>query len=81
MKAPQLETLNSYFSYFNINQLRFEMVLACLSGTWGVYQPIPLSITLFDLDEGSENCINVTVESLCPLVISNLINSEQRDMS
>jgi hypothetical protein len=39
-----------------------------------------LSITLFDLDEGAGNCINVTAESPCPLVISNLINSEQRDM-
>lgn len=40
----------------------------------------PLSITLFDLDEGAGTCINVTAKSPCPLVITNLINSEQRDM-
>lgn len=40
----------------------------------------PLSITLFDLDKGAGNCINVTVERTFPLVISNLINSEQRGM-
>lgn len=39
-----------------------------------------MSTTLFDLDGGAGSCINVTVESPCPLVISNLINPEQRDM-
>lgn len=57
--------------------MRFENLLELKHGeSTGQF---PLSITLFDLDKGAGNCINVTVESPCPLVISNLINSEQRD--
>lgn len=41
---------------------------------------LPLGVTLFDLDAGAGDCLNVAAENPCPLVISNLINSEQRDV-
>lgn len=74
--------LQSYFAYVNSSQLGFGEVLTYLC--WSIKESTSqflLSITLFDLDEGTGNCINVTVESPCPLVISNLINPEQRDIS
>lgn len=77
----QLLPLQSYFAYINTCQLSFGKVLTSLY--WSIKESTSqflLSITLFDLDEGTGDCINVTVESPCPLVISNLINPEQRDI-
>lgn len=78
----QFRQSEPYFAYINTRQLSFGKVLTYLC--WSIKESTSqflLSITLFDLDEGTGNCINVTVESPCPLVISNLISLDQRDIT